>query len=74
MGFFFCHCCLEGQRKLRVIIQGEDRFTFKKDADRRIAFGKVTDDTKARKTSDHNGRRPKEYKKVRKSFFTSGFS
>lgn len=45
MGLFFCHCCLEGQRKLRVIIQGEDRFTFKKDADRRIAFGKVSHDS-----------------------------
>ena len=28
---------------------------------------------RARKTSDHNGRRPKEYKKVRKSLVTSGF-
>ena len=45
MGFFFCHCCLEGQRKLRVIIQGEDRFALKKDTDRRIALGKVSHDS-----------------------------
>ena len=45
MGFFLCHGCLKRQRKLRVVIQREDRFTFKEDTNRRVALGKVTDDT-----------------------------